>query len=101
MGARSGSLCGVVDLGFRAATAAESDFLADTVFGDPSQETTRVAMALYGVENPERLRRLYRIIWRGAENWKNTELAIDGDRPSAWSKRGDPRSRSRRELLSR
>jgi ribosomal protein S18 acetylase RimI-like enzyme len=72
---------GVVDLGFRAATAAESDFLADTVFGDASQETSRAAMALYDVDDPERLRRLYRIIWRGAENWSNTELATDGDRP--------------------
>jgi ribosomal protein S18 acetylase RimI-like enzyme len=79
-GALSGNVCGVVDLYFRAATAAESDFLADTVFGNPSQETTRVATALYGVDDPEQLRRLYRIIWRGADNWKNTELALDGDR---------------------
>ena len=65
-----------MDLSFRRATAADSDLLADLVLGEPRQETTRVAMCLYGLANIEKARQLFRMLWSAAENWKLSELAI-------------------------
>jgi len=69
-----------MDLSFRPATAADSDLLADLVLGEPGQETTRVAMCLYGMADIEKARQLFRMLWSAAENWKLSELAIvDGE----------------------
>ncbi len=69
------------DLSFRAAVVEESDLLADIVLGDANQETTRVGMALYGIDSPDRIRALFRVLWRVAENWRHTELVIADGRP--------------------
>jgi ribosomal protein S18 acetylase RimI-like enzyme len=67
------------DIGFRPAVAADSDLLADLVLGDPEQETTRVAMRLFGISDIEAARRLFRLTWRAAENWRRSTLAeLDG-----------------------
>lgn len=49
------------------------------VFGEPEQETQRVAARLFDVEDVELLRKLFRLTWREAQNWKSSELAlVDG-----------------------
>lgn len=66
-------------LTFRKATESESDVLADLVFGEPEQETQRVAARLFDVDDVELLRKLFRLTWREAQNWKSSELAlVDG-----------------------
>lgn len=70
-----------MDLSFRSATDDESDFLADTILGDSDQETTRVALALYGIDDFERLRPLFRTLQRSAQNWRHTDVAVADGRP--------------------
>lgn len=65
-----------MDLTFRPATAADSDLLADLVLGEPEQETTRVAMRLLDLSDFEKARHMLRRLWRAAENWKRSELAV-------------------------
>ena len=69
-----------MNLSFRPATGADSDLLADVVFGEPGQETTRVAMRLYGLTDAEKARELFRLLWGAAESWKLSELVLfDGE----------------------
>jgi len=63
------------ELTFRPATAPDSDLLADLVLGNAEQEMTRVAMALYGLDSLERVRSLFRVTWRAAENWRFSTVA--------------------------
>lgn len=68
-----------VDLVFRPATRADSDVIADTIFGDAEQDSTRAGIALFGVADPVRLRDLFRSAWRRAHHWRHTEIAeLDG-----------------------
>ena len=60
---------------FRPAAAADSDILADLVMGEPQQETTRVAMRLFGLQDFEAARQLLRVAWRAAENWRRSTVA--------------------------
>ena len=80
-GARSSTRLTSVDLAFRPATAADSDFLADTIFGDAEQESARAGITLFGVADPDRLRALLRAAWRSAQHWRRTEIAEDACRP--------------------
>jgi len=65
---------------FRKATAADSDLVADLVFGETGGEGRRVAAAVFGIGNSERLRPLFRRVWRAAENWRQSELLfVDGE----------------------
>ena len=66
----------MADLVIRPATEDESDVIADLVFGEPGQETRRVAAALYGVNDPARLRPLFRALWRAGQNWKHTFVGV-------------------------
>ena len=61
---------------FRKATAEDSDLLADLVLGEAEQETTRAALALLGLRYFDEARRMFRMLWRAAENWRQSELAI-------------------------
>jgi len=64
---------------FRKATAEDSDLLADLVLGEPGQETTRAAMALFGMRDFDQARRMFRMLWGAGENWRQSELAnVDG-----------------------
>jgi ribosomal protein S18 acetylase RimI-like enzyme len=65
-----------MDLTFRAATPADSDLLADLVLGEREQETTRVAMRLLDLSDIEKARHMLRSLWRSAENWKRSKLAV-------------------------
>lgn len=67
----------MTSLRFRPATDAESDLVADLVFGSVDQVGRQVAVAVYGVRDGERLRPLFRQAWRDGENWRQTTLAID------------------------
>lgn len=69
-----------MELTFRPATAADSDFIADTILG-ANQESTRAALAVFGVVPPDRLRRLFRDTRRRIETWRHTEIVMAGDRP--------------------
>ncbi len=65
---------------FRKATAADSDLVADLVFGEKDGEGRRVAAAVFGISNSERLRPLFRQVWRAAENWRQSELLfVEGE----------------------
>ncbi len=64
---------------FRQATAADSDLLADLVFGDG--EGRRVSAAVFGISDSERLRPLFRRAWRDAENWRQSELLLVDGQP--------------------
>jgi ribosomal protein S18 acetylase RimI-like enzyme len=66
---------GAGDVSFRPAVEAESDLLADIVIGVPEQETTRVAMRLFGIRRFEHARALFRVAWRAGENWGDSTLA--------------------------
>ena len=68
-----------MDLSFRQATEADSDLLADLVLGDAEQETTRVAMRLYGITDIEQARSLFRLLWGAGESWKRSELVLFDD----------------------
>ena len=64
---------------FRPATAADSDLLADLVLGEAEQETTRVAMALYGIHEFRVARDLFRLLWQAGANWTHSQVvSIDG-----------------------
>jgi ribosomal protein S18 acetylase RimI-like enzyme len=68
-----------MELTFRPATAADSDLLADLVLGEAEQETTRVAMALYGIPEFGVARDLFRLLWRAGANWRHSQVvSIDG-----------------------
>ena len=68
-----------MEVTFRRATQDDSDLLADLVLGDPGLETRRVTARLFGVEDVEVFRGLFREVWRAAENWKLSELIlVDG-----------------------
>jgi ribosomal protein S18 acetylase RimI-like enzyme len=67
------------NLTFCLSTAADSDLLADLVLGEPSQESTRVAMRLYGLQHIEDARAVFRIVWRAGENWRESTIARDGE----------------------
>lgn len=62
---------------YRPALEAESDVVADMVFGSEDDVGRQIAIAVYGVRDGERLRPLFRQAWREAENWRQTTLAID------------------------
>lgn len=66
-------------LTFRQATAADSDTLADIVIGDAEQESTRVAMRLYGLRRFETARALFRASWRAGNNWRASTVALRGE----------------------
>ncbi len=63
-----------MEITFRKATAADSDLVADLVFGETGGEGRRVAAAVFGINDSERLRPLFRRVWRAAENWRQSEL---------------------------
>lgn len=65
---------------FRQATAADSDLVADLVFGDG--EGRRVSAAVFGISDSERLRPLFRRAWRDAENWRQSELLLVDGQPA-------------------
>jgi len=67
------------NLTFRPARAAESDTLADLVLGDAEQETTRVAMRLYGLQDFEAARSIFRVSWRAGDNWRESTVALSGE----------------------
>jgi len=67
---------------FRKATKEDSDLLADLVLGEPEQETTRAAMALFGMHDFDEARRMFRMLWRAGENWRQSELAFVDGRPA-------------------
>jgi GNAT superfamily N-acetyltransferase len=60
----------------RPARGAESDRIAEIVFGEPEQVTRRVAAALYRVDDAEVLRPLFRAVWAGGENWRRTHVGV-------------------------
>lgn len=62
-------------LRMRKAEARDSDALADLVLGSPDQEMTRVAMQLYGIREIDRVRSLFRLLWRAGENWRQSYVA--------------------------
>jgi len=66
-------------LTFRPATAAESDTLADLVLGEAEQESTRVAMRLYGLRRLEAARSIFRASWRAGDNWRESTVALSGE----------------------
>ena len=78
---------------FRRATREESDLLADLVLGEPEQETTRVGMALYGMHTFDEARRMFRLLWRAGENWRQSEMAIADGRPVGVLQTGRPSTR--------
>ena len=67
---------------FRKATAADSDLVADLVFGETGGEGRRVAAAVFGISDSERLRPLFRQVWRAAENWRQSELLFVEGQPA-------------------
>jgi ribosomal protein S18 acetylase RimI-like enzyme len=71
-----------MEMTFRRATAEDSDLVADLVFGEAGGEGRRVAAAVLGVEDSERLRPLFRQVWRAAENWRQCELLIVEGKPA-------------------
>lgn len=83
----------------RSARPEESDLLADLVLGDAEQETTRVAMKLYGLSDLERVRSLFRLLWRAGENWRLSVVAFSGGEPVAVLQRGPSGLKVRPRLL--
>lgn len=71
-----------MEITFRRATAEDSDLLADLVLGEPEQETTKVGIALFGMRDFDEARRVFRMLWRAGENWRQSELAIVEGRPA-------------------
>jgi ribosomal protein S18 acetylase RimI-like enzyme len=72
-------MLGIVQITFRDATPEESNLVADLVFGETNGEGRRVAAAILGVDDSEKLRPLFRQVWRAAGNWRQTELlVVDG-----------------------
>ncbi len=67
---------------FHKATAADSDLVADLVFGEANGEGRRVAAAVFGISDSERLRPLFRRVWRAAENWRQCELLFVEGKPA-------------------
>jgi ribosomal protein S18 acetylase RimI-like enzyme len=63
----------------RPAEAADADLVAEVVFGDPDQMTRRVAAALYGVDDPEVLRPLFRAVAIAGESWRRTHVGVVTD----------------------
>jgi GNAT superfamily N-acetyltransferase len=83
------------DLVIRPAGEDESDVVAEIVFGEPGQVTRQVAAALYGVDDPEVLRPLFRAVWAAGENWRQTHVGVvshlsDADPTAADPPRGAP-----------
>lgn len=72
-----------LNLQVRPAREDESDLIADLVFGEPEQETTRVAMCLYGIDDADRARRLFRLLWKSGGNWRHSLLAVRNGAPVA------------------
>jgi GNAT superfamily N-acetyltransferase len=85
----------------RSARPDESDLLADLVLGDAEQETTRVAMKLYGLDDIERVRSLFRLLWKSGENWRQSLLALSDGEPVAVLQRGRSGLKVRPRLLVR
>jgi ribosomal protein S18 acetylase RimI-like enzyme len=69
------------EITYRAATADDSDLLADIELGDEQQVTTQVAMRLYGIERFDVARALFRMTWRAADNWRRSQIAMEGPEP--------------------
>lgn len=67
------------NLTFRPATSADSDTLADLVLGEAEQESTRVAMRLYGLRRLEAARSIFRASWRAGDNWRDSTVALSGE----------------------
>ncbi len=65
-----------MNLTFRKATAEDSDLLADMVFGEEGGEGQRVAAAVLGIDDVEKMRPLFRVMWRTAENWRQSEILL-------------------------
>jgi len=61
---------------FRKATAADSDLLADLVFGEEGSEGRRVTAAVLQLEDIEKFRPLFRALWKASENWRQCEIAL-------------------------
>ena len=49
------------------------------VLGEAEQESTRVAMRLYGLRRLEAARSIFRASWRAGGNWRETTVALSGD----------------------
>jgi len=64
-------------LEFRPAAAHEQQLVADLVFGAPGQLGRQVNAAILGIADSERLRPLFRAMWAGGGNWRQTALAVD------------------------
>ena len=64
------------ELTFRPAAHAESDTLADIVIGSAEQESTRVAMRLYGLQQLGVARSVFRASWRAGNNWRESTVAL-------------------------
>ena len=80
-----------MNLTFRTATAEDSDLLADLVVGPPGGEGRRVTAAVFGINNSERLRPLFRRSWRDAENWRQCEVLLaDGEPAGAFQSGPSP-----------
>lgn len=76
------------DLRLRSAGAADSDAISDLVLGDAHQETTRAAMKLFGLDELERVRSLFRVLWRSGENWRQSVIAYSEGEPVGVLQRG-------------
>lgn len=70
-----------MDVIFRKATAEDSDPIADLVFGETGDEGKRVAAAVLEISDIERMRPLFRSMWRSAGNWRHCELLIVDGKP--------------------
>lgn len=65
----------MLDLDFEPATEADSDRLSDVIVGAPDQLTTQVGMRVFGITDFDKARRLWRIINRREEAWRQCTLA--------------------------
>jgi ribosomal protein S18 acetylase RimI-like enzyme len=65
----------VTGLSFRAAVSSDSDRIADIILGSPEDVATRTEMRLYGIENLDKMRRLFHDVMRNTERWRACVLA--------------------------
>lgn len=75
-------------LRLKSAGAGDSDLLADLVLGEARQEMTQAAMRLYGLDDLEQVRALFRLLWRSGENWRQSVIAYGEEGPVAVLQRG-------------
>jgi ribosomal protein S18 acetylase RimI-like enzyme len=71
-----------MDVTFRRATSEDSDLIADLVFGEEGAEGRRVAAAVLGISDSERMRPMFRQVWRAAENWRQCDLLFVDSEPA-------------------